>query len=67
MALAKLLAVTLAVSASAAKKKMQPSTDCMVTSSYPDGTEIKRDCYVLNEGSPELKAGTRGRFESCTQ
>ena len=67
MALARLLAMTLAVSAGAAKKKMQPSADCMVTSAYPDGTEIKRDCYVLNEDSAELKPGTRGRFESCTQ
>ena len=61
-----MLAATLAL-VSGAKRKLQPSEDCQVTSTYPDGTEMKRDCYVLSEDSPELKAGTKGRFESCTQ
>jgi hypothetical protein len=65
MARVALFAMSLALAGAA--RKMQPSEDCIVTSKYPDGTEEQRDCYVLNENSPELKAGTRGRFESCTQ
>ena len=55
------------VSAGAAKRKLTPSEDCIVTSTYPDGTKTQRDCYVLSENSPELRPGTKGRFESCTQ
>lgn len=62
------VAFTLLSLAGAAKKaKLQPSEDCKVTSKYPDGTEVSRDCYVLSENAPELKPGTKGRFESCTQ
>ena len=53
--------------AAAKKGKLQPSEDCKVTSSYEDGTEVSRDCYVLSEDSAELRPGTKGRFESCTQ
>lgn len=64
----RLLALSaLVLSASAGKRKLQPSEDCLVTSTYPDGTQMTRDCFVLSEGSAELKSGTKGRFESCTQ
>lgn len=55
--------VTLALAASK-KAKAVPATDCIVTSTMLDGTEEKRDCYLLNE--KETKPGTRGYFESCT-
>ena len=54
MAVQKIVLATLLVAAGAAKKKqIQPSADCAVTSTYPDGTELKRDCYVLDAGSKE--------------
>ena len=62
-----LLVVALAATAVAAKRpKLTPSEDCIVTSTK-DGETVTRDCYVLNEDSPELKPATKGRFESCTQ
>jgi hypothetical protein len=57
----------LSLAAAAKKAKLQPSEDCKVTSTYADGTEVTRDCYVLSEDSAELRPGTKGRFESCTQ
>ena len=62
----RLLAVTLALAAGATKRtKAVPSTDCIVTSTAVDGTQESRDCYVLSDS--QIKPGTKGRFESCTQ
>ena len=66
MAVAKLLLVTLGV-AVARKAKLTPSDECTVTSKFTDGTEIIRDCYVLEPNAKDLLPGTKGRFESCTQ
>ena len=35
------------------RAKLTPSADCDITSTWDDGTELKRDCFVLNEGSAE--------------
>lgn len=43
----------------AAKPQPQPSKDCIVTSIYPDGTEIKRDCFELK--GKELAPGCAKR------
>lgn len=56
--------VTLALAASR-KAKPVPATDCFVTSTSVDGTEEPRDCFILS--ADEVKPGTKGRFESCTQ
>ena len=62
----RMLAATLVI-ASGAKRRTNavPSTDCIVTSTTVDGTEEKRDCYLLSEA--EMQPGTKGRFQSCTQ
>lgn len=57
--------VTLVALAAARRAKPVPATDCFVTSTAVDGTEEKRDCFILSE--EETKPGSKGRFESCTQ
>ena len=42
-----------------------PDPDCIVTSTAVDGTKEGRECYVLSD--EQIKPGTKGRFESCTQ
>lgn len=60
----RLLLVSIAVAAAA---KAKPSEDCIVTSTFADGSTEQRDCYVLDPTSKELQPGTKARFESCTQ
>ena len=60
--------MTLVVTALAASKRKTsavPATDCIVTSTSVDGTEEPRDCYLID--AAEMKPGTKGMFESCTQ
>jgi len=61
-----LLAVAV-VAALAAKgrKPAQLDPNCIVTSILPDGTEEPRECYSM--GVEDLKPGTKGVFQSCTQ
>ena len=57
--------VVAALAATKRKASAVPDPDCIVTSTTVDGTEEKRDCYLLSD--TEMKPGTKGRFESCTQ
>ena len=66
MAAARLLLASLAVAAGAKRSKNGvPLADCIVTSTALDGTEERRECYLMSDS--EMKPGTKGRFESCTQ
>ena len=60
------LVVTALLTLGAAKKSKQPSADCLVTSTWPDGTTEKRVCYVMDATSKDALPGTKGVFESCT-
>ena len=59
--------LVLALLAVGATKRAQPSSDCVVTVTHTDGSTEPRDCFVLDPNSKELRAGTKARFESCTQ
>ena len=67
MALVALVTLALAASSRKGSKKSaaQPAEDCIVTSTLQDGTEERRDCFLL--GEQEMKPGAKGYFQSCTQ
>jgi hypothetical protein len=64
-----LLTVSLALGASAARRGAKSAAvadpNCVVTSTSVDGTEEQRDCFLVSDS--DMKPGTKGRFESCTQ
>jgi len=54
----------LLASVGARKSRPKPSDDCIVTSTFEDGRQESRDCFIMSE--EEMEPGTHGRFESCT-
>jgi len=63
----RLVLASLALAAGAKRNKAAgvPLSDCIVTSTAVDGTEERRECFLMAD--EDLKPGTKGRFESCTQ
>jgi len=61
------VAVAVVAALAAKAKKSGPKLDpsCEVKAIYADGTEEPRDCYSLS--ASEIKPGTKGMFQSCTQ